>query len=257
MQDPKTYSISNDKLRLLLQGSAGSGKSTLAAQFPGAYFIDVDVNLGGTFRYLREHNLKLPLGYDVLDRDEKDQPVDIKQRFLRLDKCLREAQLNPAIETIILDSGTTLADVLIAEVCRQQGKNAISDWKDGRQFWGFFAPLCRNFLGVLSQMRKHIVLIVHEKREQNTEGQVIYPIKVAWPGQVGQNIGAFFTNVWRCENKVEGYAPNEKVKFYLRTTPNGQYELKNTLGVPNTFEFDWKIIEAKLKGGATMVAKAA
>jgi len=241
------YQDDNDKLRLILQGDPGTGKTTVACQFPKAWVIDIDVNLGGTLRYIKEQNLlgkklSLPLGYDVLDRDDKGEKVEMRNRYQRLALILERLASNPEVETIIIDSGTTLADVMIAEVLRQQSKSEMS-----KREWGFFAILGRHFMNVLSSMRKHIVLIVHEKMEKTESGAIVYPIKVAWPGQVGQNIGAFFTNVWRCEVQVLPSGPNQNTyKWLLRTMPEAKYALKNTLGVPATFEFKWETIQAKL-----------
>lgn len=247
MQPISNYKDSNDKLRLLLQGPSGSGKTTVACQFPKPYIVDVDVNLGGTIRFLRNHGMQLPVAYDVLDRDEEGKDVAPMWRYQRLNKCLKEAQMDPNIETIVLDSATTFADVMIAEVLRTQNKQAISDYKDGRQFWGFFANCGRQFLGTLSQMRKHIVLVAHEKIEKTPDGSVAYPLKVAWPGQVGQNIGLFFTNVWRCEVMTIPKGMETTYRWQIRTMPDYKYELKNTLELPPVFEFKWETIAEKLK----------
>lgn len=240
------YSEENDKIRLVLQGPSGQGKTTIACQFPGAWIFDIDVNLGGTLRFLKEHKLQLPLGYDVLDRDDSGQPVHKLQQFLRLDAKLIEAQKNPDVKTLVLDSGTTLANVLIDEVCRQQGKQSIQGFKDGRQFWGFFKPFCMNFFATLAQMRKHVILTVHEKTNKSESGAIVYPIKVAWPGQVGENIGAFFTNVWRAEVDMIPNGAKLDRKWFLRTLPTGMYELKSTLSVPERFEFSWDTIQKAL-----------
>lgn len=237
----------NDKLRLLLQGPSGTGKTTLACQFPGAYVVDVDRNLGGPLRFLKNHDMKLPVGFDVLDIDESGNEVPMKFRYSRLDKLLLDAQQRQEVETIVLDSGTTLSDVLIGEVLRQQNKNAITDWKDQRQFWNFFAGVGRKFMGTLAQMRKHIVLIVHERLNTTESGAVVYPVKVAWPGQVGQNIGAFFTNVWRAEVMIVPKALETTYRWQIRTKPDGKYELKDSLELPPLFEFNWKTIEDRLK----------
>lgn len=249
MQSIDIYKQGNDKLRLLLQGPAGSGKTQLACQFPGAYLIDVDVNGGGAIRYIREHGLKEPVGCDFLDRDEKGNVVPMKDRYTRLNTLLVAAQTNPVVETIIIDSATTFADVLIAEVLRVQNKDKMT-----KQEWGFFGNAGRHLFSVLTAMRKHIVFIGHEKINKNEDGSVAYPIKVAWPGQVGQNIGAFFTNVWRCEVERKmvpgpGGTLVAQYNWLVRTMPDQQYELKNTLGVPALFKFDWKIIEDALNKG--------
>lgn len=239
----------NDLIRLILQGPSGAGKTTLACQFPKPYIIDIDVNLGGSLRFLKERKLALPVGFDVLDKDEQGAAVSQKNQYSRLAKLLNEAQLNPNVETIVLDSATNLSSVMIYEVCRQQGKNEISDFKDGRQFWGFFAVLGKHFMATLASMRKHIVLIAHEKTQTTADGAVVYPIKIAWPGQVGQNLGLFFTNVWRAEVKIvpKGLGNND-YKWQLRTMPDEKFELKNSLGLPPIFEFNWDTIAQKLKG---------
>lgn len=250
MKPITSYSDKDDVLRLLLQGPPKSGKTVLACKFPGAYIIDIDRNLGGVLRYLRDNNLPMPVGYDHLDRDENDALIPLPLRYARLAKLLLAAQENPLVQTIVLDSGTTLSDVLIAEALRGQGKTAVADFKDGRQFWGHFAVLGKGFMAALSQMRKHIVLIVHEKTEKTAEGNVVYPIKVAWPGQVGEILGCFFTNVWRCETKIIPAGATNNYKWVVRTLPDHRYALGNTLGLPAEFEFDWKLVEAKLKGGS-------
>lgn len=242
------YSSSNDKLRLVLQGPSGQGKTVIACQFPGAWVFDIDVNLGGALRYLQASGLPLPIGYDTLDRDDKGEAVPKLQQFLRLDQKLMDAQRNPAVQTLVLDSGTTLVNILIDEICRQQGKPNIQAFKDGRQFWGFFKPFCMNFFATLAQMRKHVILIVHEKTNKTESGGIVYPIKVAWPGQVGENIGAFFTNVWRAEVQMIQSGATTNRKWYIRTLPTGMYELKSTLAVPELFEFKWDVIQKALGG---------
>lgn len=245
---PLISSYSADShLRLVLQGPSGVGKSTIASQFPGAWINDLDVNLLGTLIFLKENKLQLPIGYDNISTDDEGKPVPPLQQFLRLNEKLMQQQANPAIQTIVLDSGTNLADVLIYEVCRQQGKANIAGFKDGRQFWGFFAPFCRNFFSVLAQFRKHVVLTAHEKIQTLESGAVVYPIKVAWPGQVGANIGAFFNCVWRAEVEKLPDGPNKmKYIWRIRTKPDGQFELKDTLGLPALFEFSWDKIQQAL-----------
>jgi hypothetical protein len=250
MKDTSDYSDKDDVLRLLLQGPPKSGKTVLACKFPGAYIIDIDRNLGGVLRYLRDNKLPMPVGYDHVDRDDADALIPLPLRYARLSKLLLAAQENPLVQTIVLDSGTTLSDVLIHETLRGQGKTAVADFKDGRQFWGHFAVLGKGFMAALSQMRKHIVLICHEKTEKTAEGNVVYPIKVAWPGQVGEIIGCFFTNVWRCETKIIPAGASNTYKWVVRTLPDHRFALGNTLGLPAEFEFDWKLVEAKLKGAA-------
>jgi len=250
MQDINTYTAVEDYIRLILQGEPKSGKTTLACQFPGAYIIDCDVNLGGPLRFLREHNLPLPVGYDVLDKDENGADVPVPQRYLRFQKLMSEAQQNEKVQTIVIDSATAFQDILLAETNRLQ-----PSVKDGRQLWGFFFTYGKELMARFRLFRKHIIFITHEKTEKLPDGSIVYPIRIAWPGQLGTIMTSFFTDVWRTEVKQIGYSPNSKYEWYVRTMPNYQYKLGNSLGLPDEFVFDWKLIEQKLNKGNNVTPK--
>lgn len=247
MQKIETYDTSHRFLRLLLQGPPKSGKTVLACQFPRPYVIDLDVNLGGPLRWIRERGLALPVGYDVLDKDENGKDVPMPNRYARLDKLLMAAQDNSEIDTIVVDSATNLVDVFIAEVLQQQKKSAMS-----KQEWGFFFTLSKNWFGKAAQFRKHIVIPAHEKVNKDPQGAVVLPYDVAWPGQFGQIIGAFMTDMWRTQcsegvpTMVNGKMQKE-FKWQVQTMPSYQYKLGNSLGLPAEFEFKWETIAAKLK----------
>jgi hypothetical protein len=182
----------------------------------------------------------LPVGYDRLDLDEAGKPVPLSQQFLRLDRLLIAAQTNPAIETIVIDSATGLADVKMADTVARNP--AV---KDGRQIFGFFLQESKALIATLVKMRKNIVLIAHERIEKDEMSGVLQ-YRLMWPGQLGDYMGAFFTNVWRCEVTSEGFPP--KPKFSIRTFQNAQhYGLKNDLELPSLFEFDWNKIKAAIK----------
>lgn len=239
MQPIANYSTKEEFVRLLLQGSPGSGKSTVGCQFPAAYVIDVDVNLGGPLRFCKGHNLSMPLGYDRLDVDENGALVQPLARYARLVKLVEEASKNDDIKTLIVDSGTGLAPIIMDEVKRQQ-----PSLKDGRQVYQFFLLATREFLAKITLIRKHFILTVHEKIEQDAMTNITQ-YRVAWPGQLGDYMGAFFTDVWRTEVDREGIPP--KYKYVIRTMQDVQhYGLKNALELPATFVFDWNLIASKL-----------
>lgn len=240
MQPIEQYQTKEEHIRLLLQGPPGAGKTTVVCQFPSAYIVDVDVNLGGPLRFCKNHNLPIPVGYDRLDIDENGNIVPPTQRYLRLEKFITDAQVNPNVKTIVIDSATGITDVLMAEVKRQQ-----PGVKDGRQLYGFYLEAGKQFLGKLTQIRKHVVVTAHEKIEQDAMTQITQ-YRIAWPGQLGDYLGAYFTNVWRCEVDREGIPP--KYKFVIRTMQDTQHHgLKNDLELPPIFTFDWNLIQSKLE----------
>lgn len=233
---------SSSQLRLLIQGAPGSGKSTLAARFPRPAFIDIDVNLSGVIDFLRDRGLLYPVGYVQLDKaDDGKTSIAMPGRYARLKSKLDELSASPEVDTIVIDSALGLVDIIISETCRRLSKPELV----GRD-WGHFANVGKMFLQDLISTRKHIVMPIHEKRNKNPDGTISYPVKLPWPGQVGELMGAFFNCVWRCEATEEGFGAAAKTKYLVRTKPNNMYELKDTLDMPNPWPFDWNFIQEKL-----------
>ena len=230
------------KLRLLLQGPPGAGKTVVAAQFPRPYFIDLDRNLDGPMRCLKRQSKTLPVGYDHVHVDDTGKDVPLKERYARLATLVAAADAYPDIDTIVIDSATNLSTLLVEETLRLQGKPVMS-----KQEWGFFFNYGKQLMDKLTSSRKHIVLTGHEKVNKTSEGAVVFPIELAWPGQLGKIMGAFFTDVWRCEVQETPAGLNKSTyKYVVRTTPSTQYALKNSLGFENLVEFNWADIEKKL-----------
>lgn len=236
------YTVQDAVIRLLLQGPPGSGKTTLACHFPAPWIFDLDRNLAGPLRWLRQHGKKLPIGYDHVDVDEKGQVVPEKDRYERMDRQLQAVQQREDVQTIVIDGGTRLSTMLMDYTKKMQ-----PGVKDGRQLFGFFYQYGATFLDVLTRMRKHIVFIVHEK-PVTSEGGALLGYEIHWPGQLKDVMGGFFTDHWRAETQEvpKGLGPSE-YKWNLRTMPNSMFKLKNGLDLPPIFEFNWEKIEQKLK----------
>lgn len=233
---------SSTQLRLLIQGAPGSGKSALAARFPRPAFIDIDVNLSGVIDFLDAKGLPRPVGYYQLDKaDDGKTTIGMPARFGRLETKLKEFQDDSNVDTIVIDSALGLVDIIIAETCKRLGKSELV----GRD-WGHFANVGKQFLQSLISTRKHVVMPIHEKRNKNPDGTIALPVKLPWPGQVGELMGAFFNCVWRCEATEKGFGTTATTQFLVRTKPNNMYELKDTLDMPNPWEFSWDFIQQKL-----------
>lgn len=243
MQPISSYAISQPYLRLLLQGPPGCGKTTLGCQFPGTYVADLDINLGGPLRRMTQLGLSLPLGYDIIDRDEKGQDVPAQARFTRLMLCLNKALADPTVQTIVIDSATRLCDYFMDEVLRTQNAKAMTI-----SHWGFYLSAWKQFIVQMSAQRKHFVLIAHEEVEKDEVDQTLRSF-IAVPGKFRYIIASYFTDVWRCEvASAGGFGAGAQYKWSVRTMPDHRFQLKNSLGLPPVFEFDWKLVEQKLKG---------
>ncbi len=228
-----TYA-SESRLRVLLQGPPGSGKTTTASQFPKAYIADCDANLAGALRWLTATKKELPVGYDTIDE------VEPKLRFTHLIKCVAEAAASPAIETIVLDSATKISDYIMAHVLLKQGKSQME-----MTSWGFYLAFWKDLIAQLSTAKKHLVLLVHEKVEKDEMEQSLKYF-LAIPGQFGGIAGALFTDVWRAEAETKGFGLAAKTEYSIRASPSHKFQLKNSLGLPPTFPFNWETISGLL-----------
>lgn len=242
--------------RLLLQGEPGSGKTDLLCGLPGVAVIDIDGNLAGPVRRRRVAGLPVPIGYFRLDRDDEGKEIlPGAGQYARLDQALVACQKDDACQTIGLDSATTLADIMLMETSRKN-----PSLKDGRQVFQFFLQDCKRLMALLTRMKKNIVLTAHERVEydemttiKNDKGEIIGGTKqyrVVWPGQFGDYIGAFFTNVWRTEITSMGYPP--VYKRVVRTIGDAQHPgLKNDCSLPPVWTFNWEELQQKLNSKPT------
>jgi hypothetical protein len=54
-----------------------------------------------------------------------------------------------------------------------------------------------------------------------------------------------FSDVWRCE-VAGGQGLNPTYSWNVRTMPDPKFNLKNSLGLPPIFKFNWEVIAKKL-----------
>lgn len=239
------YQKSDAFIRLLLQGPPGAGKTTLACQFPGVWFLDCDINLAGSLRWLNETKKPLPIGYDIIDRTEDDKPVPENMRYARLVKCANEASGKPGVQTLVFDSATKIMEYIKAHVLRTQ---PTKTGQLGIPSWGFIYSEWLRLVGTVTAAKLNCVFIFHEKDVVSEDGSLV-KVGINVQGQFQHIAGSLFTDVWRLEVENKGglLAPNYVRR--LRTMPDHRYQLKNSFGLPPMFEFDWSVIEGKLKNG--------
>lgn len=238
MKNIYDYATNVANVRLVLHGPAGSGKTTLACQFPGVYIADLDKNLGGPLRWLNDNKRQFPVGYDIISEKDDGSPIAMPFRYQRLTECLQKAAADPTVETILIDSLTNFADILIAETLRIQGKAVMS-----KQEWGFFFSYGKAFLTKMADINKHIIFNAHEKMVKTESGAVIRN-EIYFPGQLSSIMASLVTDVWHTEVKPDF---SGKHKFMVKTMPDALTNLKNSLGLPSEFEFTWAQVADRLK----------
>lgn len=217
----------NQPLSLLLQGPPGGGKSTLAMQFPSPFFLDCDMNLAGPERYLRRTNSFPGYSYETIKIDDKGELVPTKDRWARLVTFTEKAIKDPSTKTIVPDSLTSIDEILVAHVL-DKTKALLME----RQDWRLFRSLLLSYFDVLRSSNKTVIVTVHEDVFRDSKG-IIERYAPTVSSGITHYLGAYFTDVWRCESLP---GPLGKQKFIIKCLRSAQLDLKNSLNMPEKIE---------------------
>ena len=210
----------------VLYGRYGSGKTTGActAPFPIAV-IDADMkarNQSNIQALVKSGDVDIfPLNYplvagndeDFLFRPDSTNPVpDGYRECLRLiNRIVKQEPKEYA--TIVFDSGSRIIQHLIQATVAANGKTQMT-----QQLWGVFYTELANRFTRLSTIPVNFIWIFHERTvidEITKQQQVIVSI----PGQMGEDIGTFFNEVYN--SKVDEIGG--KHYYYYVTKSNAKH----------------------------------
>lgn len=218
---------------ILILGRPGSGKTTLALQFPKPFVLDCDKNLNGPARYVATKLGKLPwFRYDTPLVDKTGAGVPRPLRMDRAQELLNEALADPEIETIIIDSLTTLIDFIFDKIrATATGLNPpkMADGKKQQdeplriQDWGVFASILKQLIFGLKASKKRIVFIGHIVTDKDEVSKILLNF-IAVPGQMGNIISGLFEEVWQTEVKASGADASLKAEYKVRTVGDARSE---------------------------------
>ncbi len=259
MKDSSTFQISLPKSILIL-GRPGSAKTTLALQFPKPFILDCDRNMDGPVRFLaiKAGGVMPSFKFDSPLFDKTGAAVPRQTRMDRVQELLNEAVADPDIETIIIDSLTTLIDFVFDKIrATATGTNPpkLSDGKKQQdeplriQDWGVFASILKQLIFWLKSTGKRIVFIGHISTDKDEASKMILNF-IAVPGQVGDIISGLFEEVWQTEVKATGAEASLKAQYKVCTVGDARSAalgLKSAGGIGAYIDADApKIIEKLL-----------
>lgn len=216
---------------LLLKGEPGSGKTFKSAHWPRPVIFSFDNNLSGLRRLSPERRAAIRVINPRLDdAGKKIDDTKIWDVFVqRLAACASD----PTVGTIVIDSLTTMAEVLMDKIL---GTGAPSK-KVEIQHWGDFARYLK-WLGenlmCANDLDKHVVLIAHEQIDkEELTGRVKYLLNIG--GQMKHGFDLYFTDCWRTYTKGNSTGG---VDYWVRTLPTDYHSAKTSMDVKPDFKWD-------------------
>lgn len=152
--------VVDDHVHLLLYGRNRIGKSTLACEFPKPlYLIPLEPAPNGGAR-------------SVLDVEGVTVPPEVPVRTSKEVEAIGiELQNDTYFKTVVLDSGTSLDAIILAEVCGWSETITMNRWgKVSRDQYTERSETMRRILRVFLGLKKHVVICCNEKDHNTKEG---------------------------------------------------------------------------------------
>lgn len=217
IKKPAEMINTENKFRVLIAGYPGIGKTTLGLSAPKPLLIDVDFGINRTMASVRKDYIQ-PESYEELLNDLKGDLSDY--------------------ETIVIDTGGKLLDLMKAYVIKNDIKNAKKDGTLSLQGYGAVGREFSRFMNyIYFDLRKHCVIIFHaveEKQDEETKLRIL--VEGSTKNTVWQNVelGGFIE--MRGNKKTIGFDNCERYFAKSNFGIKGNYTIPELDGIqPNDF----------------------
>lgn len=217
IKKPAEMINTENKFRVLIAGYPGIGKTTLGLSAPKPLLIDVDFGINRTMASVRKDYIQ-PESYEELLNDLKGDLSDY--------------------ETIVIDTGGKLLDLMKAYVIKNDIKNAKKDGTLSLQGYGAVGREFSRFMNyIYFDLRKHCVIIFHaveEKQDEETKLRIL--VEGSTKNTVWQNVelGGFIE--MRGNKKTIGFDNCERYFAKSSFGIKGNYTIPELDGIqPNDF----------------------
>ena len=197
IKKPAEMMNETSKFRVLIAGYPGIGKTTLGLSAPKPLLIDVDFGINRTMASVRKDYIQ-PESYEELLNDLRGDLSDY--------------------ETIVVDTGGKLLELMKAYVIKNDIKNAKKDGTLSLQGYGAVGREFTRFMNyIYFELRKHCVIIFHaveEKQEEETKLRIL--VEGSTKNTVWQNVelGGFIE--MRGDKKVIGF--NNCERYFAKSS---------------------------------------
>jgi len=232
------------KRRLFLVGISGSGKSySTITTAPNPVLLEYDNQLDAT-----EVKSALKAVWSLGNPAWlKNAGIPAGDAGLLLLKILRQDLTKlPPDYTVILDSMTSLADIVEEELWGKVPTSKVTKEKDGYAFWDMWGDFWCEVCTALAQLPCNVVVIAHEKETRDEEtGRLLNYGWLLGGKKFTPRFPQFFTDVCRQTRKVEvdpasGRIKSEEYLWQIHPTKDFPYSKSRCSTQQLNIKADWK-----------------
>lgn len=141
IKKPTELNFENKKFSMIIAGVPGIGKTTLALSSPSPLLIDLDKGVSRVNARYRT------------DTIEVDSYEELKNDLTRSDLS--------SYETIVIDTGGKLLEMLKSVVIKEDSKNGKRDGNLSLQGYGAVKRKFKEFIDFVRSLDKHLIIIFH------------------------------------------------------------------------------------------------
>lgn len=193
------------RLSFLLVGDSGTWKTQFLGTLPKpTYIIDTDGGLASIatvkdvwFDTFRE----LTWGEKITGRLGQEGFFEWGTAWPAITAAINENIGRPLdtgtckFKSLGTDSLTQLTDSCVTYILKSEGKRRISDYKDGRQFWGAFLNNMSEFFGQLNSWPLVKATTAHIRRDEDAYLGITTKMPLV-PGQFSAKVSTYFDEVY-------------------------------------------------------------
>lgn len=207
-----------DQLNIMLYGEFGEGKTTFATTFPKPIlFFDVD----------KRHQT-----YAGMDEVDYIVYEDIGKRasaYKEFEKDLRKYQDGKDYATVVIDSTTTLLDIMKNDILGMRGTGSAATEGLSLPQWGTVTERFRRVFSILKGYNSHSIAISHSQMFQDELTGEIKTVTMMVGKKFPQKAPLFFDEIYRCF--TENDRKNDNKNYLIQTRSDRKYPARSSMNL--------------------------